>query len=147
MQGHYSLTWPEISEIEQAIRDFAALGLKVMITELDVDVLPSKSTAGVADISRREKSDSALNPYVTGLPAEVQLQLANRYAGLFELFLRHRKDITRVTFWGLDDGQSWLNYYPIRGRTNHPLLFGRDLRPKPAFIAVLNAGRKYPASH
>ena len=62
MQGHYGLKWPEGAMVEQAIRDFTALGLKVMITELDVDVLPSRRGVGVAEISRSEKADPALNP-------------------------------------------------------------------------------------
>ena len=142
MQCHLGLKSPEIGEVDQAIRDFAALGLKVMITELDVDVLPSKGDVGVADISRVEKSDPKLDPYTSGLPDEVQRQLAERYAGLFSLFLQHRENITRVTFWGLDDGHTWLNHFPIRGRTNHPLLINRDLLPKPAFFSVLKVGKQ-----
>ena len=82
-----------------------------------------------------------MNPYTAGLPEEIQVKLANRYRDLFALYLRHREAITRVTFWGLDDGQSWLNNFPIRGRTNHPLLFDRALKPKPAFFAVLRSER------
>ena len=141
MQGHYSLAHPPSAEVDAAIRDFAELGLKVMITELDVSVLPSRGNPGVADVSRREAAAPELNPYVDGLPAEVQQQLADRYASLFEVFLRNRKHLTRVTFWGLDDGSSWLNNFPIRRRTNHPLLFDRKLAPKPAFNAVLKVAR------
>ena len=141
MQGHYQIEDPSVAEVEQAILDFAALGLKVMVTELDVDVLPSRGNAGVADIARREEYEAALNPYVDGLPEAEQARLAQRYADLFEVFLKHRQHITRVTLWGLDDGQSWLNNFPVRGRTNHPLLFDRLLNPKPAFQAVLDAAR------
>lgn len=139
MQGHYQIKDPSVAEIEQAILDFAALGLKVMVTELDVDVLPSRGAVGVADIARREEYEAALNPYVDGLPEAEQTRLAQRYADLFAVFLKHRRHITRVTLWGLDDGQTWLNNFPIRGRTNHPLLFDRLLNPKPAFQAVLEA--------
>lgn len=142
MQCHLGLKFPEIAEVDLAIRDFAALGLKVMITELDVDVLPSKGDIGIADISRVEESDPMLDPHANGLPDEVQRQLTERYAALFRVFIQHRKNITRVTFWGLDDGHSWLNNFPIRGRTNHPLLINRELLPKPAFFAVLQAGKR-----
>lgn len=71
----------------------------------------------------------------------MQQQLAERYEAFFKVFLQHRDDITRVTFWGLDDGQSWLNSFPIRGRTNHPLLFDREQHPKPVFFGVLEAGK------
>ena len=141
-QGHYSLGGPPVAEVEQTIKDFSALGLKVMVTELDVDVLPSRGYSGVADISRRESADPALNPYTNGLPDDMQQKLAQRYGELFDVFLRHRKDITRVTFWGLHDGQSWLNHFPIPGRTNHALLINRDLLPKPAFFEILKKGRE-----
>lgn len=141
-QSHFQLAHPPISEVEKTIKDFSALGLKVMITELDVDVLPSRGNAGIADINRREQGDDLLNPYTKGLPDEVQKKLAKRYADLFEVYLRHRKSITRVTFWGLDDGTSWLNGFPIRGRTNHPLLIDRELKPKPAFFTLLRLGGK-----
>ena len=137
LQGHYYLDHPSSAAIEQTIKDFAALGLKVMITELDVDVLPSRGNTNIADISRREQADPGLDPYTAGLPKDVQEKLARRYSDLFQVFLRQRKHIGRVTFWGLNDGQSWLNNFPIHGRTNHPLLLDRELLPKPAFFAVL----------
>ena len=93
-----------------------------MITELDVDVLPHTPGA---------------NPFVDGLPDSLQQALARRYAELFTSYLRHRETVTRVTFWGVTDRDSWLNNFPARGRTNYPLLFGRDGRPKPAFLAVV----------
>lgn len=141
IQGHYSLAYPPIAEVERTITDFAALGLKVMITELDVDVLPSRGPAGIADVVRRENADSALNPYANGLPEAVETRLAERYAELFGVFLRHRQQVTRVTFWGLHDGRSWLNSFPVAGRTNYPLLINRELKPKPAFFAVLKTGQ------
>lgn len=142
IQGHYGIEHPPAAVVEQTIKDFAALGLKVMITELDVDVLPARGPAGNADVGRRERGGAAANPYTEGLPDEIQQKLARRYADLFEVFLRHRKSVTRVTFWGLDDGHSWLNHFPVRGRTNHPLLFDRQLNPKPAFTAVLQQAAK-----
>jgi endo-1,4-beta-xylanase len=47
--------------------------------------------------------------------------------------------VTRITFWGIHDGLSWLNDFPVRGRTNHALLFDRQLQPKPAYQVVLDA--------
>jgi len=44
-----------------------------------------------------------------------------------------------VTLWGATDGDTWLNNFPVRGRTNHPLLFDRQLRPKPALESVIRA--------
>ena len=140
-QSHFHLERPSLAAVDQTLSALAGLGLKVMVTELDVDVLPSRGNPGIADISQRQTGDATMNPYTAGLPEEIQVKLANRYRDLFALYLRHREVITRVTFWGLDDGQSWLNNFPIRGRTNHPLMFDRALKPKPAFFAVLRSER------
>jgi endo-1,4-beta-xylanase len=140
-QSHLHIDGPPVREIENTIRDFAALGLKVSITELDMDVLPGSGPTGNADITRRENASDAINPYSKGFPQEMQEKLAQRYAGIFEVYVRNSKAIERVTFWGLDDGHTWLNGFPVRGRTNHPLLIDRDLKPKPAFFAVLKTAK------
>jgi endo-1,4-beta-xylanase len=143
MQGHWGLNYPKTEYVEAAIDSFAALGVKVMITELDVDVLPVTKEGQVigqvlADPQfQLEEFEAFLDPYRDGLPEAVQQQLAARYAELFGIFWRKRDRLDRVTLWGVHDGMSWKNGYPVPGRTNYPLLFGRDLRPKPAFDAVL----------
>jgi endo-1,4-beta-xylanase len=73
---------------------------------------------------------------------EVERQLEARYAELFGVLLKHREAVTRVTFWGVTDGNSWLNDWPIEGRTSYPLLFDRAGKPKPAFHSVLALGQK-----
>jgi endo-1,4-beta-xylanase len=110
LQGHYSLEHPTVGEIGQTIEVFAKLGLKVMITELDVDVLPTPGPGG-ADVSMRFGADPKHNPYTNGLPTEIERRLADRYAELFGTFLKHRDAITRVTFWGVSDRSSWLNQF------------------------------------
>jgi endo-1,4-beta-xylanase len=126
-QGHWRLESPTTAEIDQTISELRATGLKVMITELDVNLLPPAGppTPG-------QPPSPAANPYVTGLPDDVQQALARRYADAFRVMLTHRDDIARVTFWGVSDGDSWLN----RGRMNHPLLWDRQRQPKPAFDEV-----------
>ena len=83
-----------------------------------------------------------MNPYANGLPDSVQAQITKGYEDLFRLFLKHSDKISRVTFWGVNDGQSWLNDWPIRGRTNYPLLFDRQFKPKPAFYKVIEVKTK-----
>ncbi|HCL06330.1 MAG TPA: 1,4-beta-xylanase, partial [Chitinophagaceae bacterium] len=90
-----------------------------------------------ADVNQRVASNPALNPYKEGLPDSVQQQLATDYENLFKLFLKHKDKVTRITFWGVNDGQSWLNDWPVRGRTNYPLLFDREFNAKPAFYKVI----------
>src|SRR5581483_2879081 len=142
IQEHVSLDWPALKDVDEAITEFGKLGLKVMITELDVNVLPDRHhAAGNADITRTESAEAILNPYVQGLPDDVQQRLASRYAALFSTYLKHPGVVTRVTLWGVTDGDSLLNNYPIKGRTNYPLLFDRESRPKPAFRAVIDAAK------
>ncbi|ARA95075.1 1,4-beta-xylanase [Rhodothermaceae bacterium RA] len=142
MQGHYALTYPTLEELETSITTFAGLGVDVMITELDVAVLPRPSEYWGADVSRREELRAELDPYREAFPDSMQQALADRYAGFFEVFLRQQEALTRVTFWGVTDGDSWLNNWPIRGRTSYPLLFDRAYRPKPAFFAVVATARE-----
>lgn len=144
IQGHWGLNYPKNEYIEAAIDTFAALGVKVMITELDVDVLPvTKEGQLIGKIMsdpqwQLEEFKTFLDPYQKGFPAGVEKQLADRYAELFGIFYRKRDKIDRVTLWGLHDGMSWKNNYPVPGRTNYPLLYHRDKTPKPALDAILN---------
>ena len=137
LQGHYRMDWPSLEQLDATIGAFEQLGIKVMITELDVDVLPPATEYRGADISLNLPLQAKLNPYANGLPDSVQEALAKRYADLFGVFLKHRGNLTRVNFWGVTDGQSWLNNWPVGGRTSYPLLFDRNGQPKPAFDAVI----------
>ena len=137
LQDHVKLDWPTTNQLEETISAFAALGVKVMITELDVDVNPTSQRNHSADVAAVAQQAADLNLYAKGLPEAKQKQLAARYAELFNVYVRHRADISRVTFWGVTDGDSWLN---MRGRVNYPLLFDRQGRPKPAFDSVISQG-------
>jgi endo-1,4-beta-xylanase len=133
LQDHVKMDWPTVAQEDATISDFAKLGVKVMITELDVDLLSRNRSADIAEVQRQ----AAANIYTNGLPDSVQQALARRYADLFSVFLKHRTEISLVTFWGATDGDSWLN----RGRMNYPLLFDRQWQTKPAFDAVIQIAR------
>ena len=137
LQGHDKMDWPTVEQQDKTISAFASLGIKVSITELDIDVLPRPAPGNSADISQDFELRARLNPYPQGLPGPVQEALAKRYAELFTVFQKHREEIDRVTFWGVTDGDSWLNDWPVRGRTSYPLLFDRAGQTKPAFNAVI----------
>lgn len=141
LQGHDKMEWPTVEQQDATILAFQQLGIKVNITELDVDVLPPDSQQTSADVSLSVAAQAKLNPYAAGLPEPVQQALARRYADLFAVFCKYRGTITRITFWGVSDGDSWLNNWPVRGRTSYPLLFDRKGQPKLAFNAVVNARR------
>ena len=148
IQEHVRLDWPPTQLISDAITAFSQLGVKVSITELDVDVLPEAFRGNGADVSINVAQRAELNPYPNGLPDSVQAALARRYADLFAVYIKHRAEMERVTLWGVEDGDSWLNNWPVRGRTNYPLLFDREGQPKPAYTAVLQTARQMNmASH
>lgn len=145
MQGHHNMTWPTLAAEDSTISAFAELGVQVAITELDIDVLPRVTRGNTAEISARADADACncrLNPYVAGMPDSMQQALAERYAQFFDLYARRSDVVRRVTFWGVSDNDSWLNDFPMYGRTNHPLLFGWRGEPKPAFHAVIGAARR-----
>jgi endo-1,4-beta-xylanase len=135
IQGHWHTGKLQLKDIEESIIAYAALGLKVMITELDLEVLPRDFQG--ADINTHVASNPTLNPFVNGIPDSVLKQQAKDYENLFKLFLKHKDKIVRVTFWGVNDGQSWLNNWPVRGRTNYPLLFDRSFNAKPSYSAIM----------
>ena len=145
MQGHWGLENPSIAQIEESIVAFSKLG-KVMITELDIDVLPNPSNRNGADIDATFEFDEKYNVYTDGLPDSVQQKLTQRYADIFALFRKHSDKISRVTFWGVTDANSWLNDWPIKGRTSYPLLFDRNYQPKPALDAIIKSVSKNPST-
>jgi endo-1,4-beta-xylanase len=136
MQCHIGLDYPDWQQFEDSIKAYVDLGLEIHVTELDIDVLQSRNTG--ADVSAaREASSAAADPYKGGLPAQVELALADRYDQFFRLMLKYRKNVKRVTTWGSHDGMSWKNDFPVRGRTNYPLLFDRQLKPKVAHSRLM----------
>lgn len=137
MQAHWGFGYPSLDEIDAMFRDLNRLGVKLMITELDINVLPNPQSNIGADVNVRFQDRPEFNPYPNGLPEEIEQKFTKRYAEIFELFYKHRDSLDRVTFWGVDDGQSWLSYWPIAGRTNYPLLFDRKFQPKPAYGEVI----------
>src|SRR5690606_25608038 len=148
IQGHWGVNFPKTEYIEAAIDAYAAAGVKVMITELDIDDLPLTEEGQIIGMGmaheqfQLEEFKEFLDPYRNGLPKDVEQQLAKRYEELFRIFYNKRDKIHRVTLWGVHDPMSWKNDYPIPNRTNYTLLFDRNYQPKPAFNAVLKVPAK-----
>ena len=130
MQSHLGLSYPSLSDYEATMDSLAACGVKIGITELDVSVLPNPWDFSGAEISQSFEYEERMNPYKEGLPKEIEKQLEDRYIALFSLYKKHEKDILRVNLWGVGDGDSWLNGFPIKGRTNYPLLFDRQYKAR-----------------
>jgi endo-1,4-beta-xylanase len=141
MQAHCTLTYPTITDEEASIEAFCRLGVKVMITELDVSVLPNPFENNTADVNQSAEYKEKLNPYRKGLPDSANQALTNRYLDLYNLFLRHKDCVSRVTVWGVSDKGSWKNNFPVWGRTDYPLLFDRNNQPKPVVEVLIEAGK------
>lgn len=131
MQSHNGYDYPDYTEYEKSIEAFAAEGVKVMLTELDMNMLPNPHGFSGADISQNFELQKKYNPYVDGLDKKAQKLFNQRYLDLFRIIERHKDVISRVTFWGTTDESSWLNGWPIQGRTNYPLLIDRNCQLKP----------------
>ncbi len=142
IQGHWRINGLPLEDIENSIIEFSALGLKVSFTELDITVLPNPWDLKGADVNQNFEGSPYMNPYPQGLPDSMQIKLAKCYEDLFKIFIKHQDKIERITFWGVNDGQSWLNGWPIKNRTNYPLLFDRNFKPKLAFEKVMALTQK-----
>lgn len=136
LQGHVGLDFPDLSEFERSIVSYAEQGMRVHITELEVDVLPVAWEHIGAEISDEFEYSDELNPYADKLPSDIEARLTARYVEVFEMLLRHRDKIDRVSTWGTYDAESWKNDFPVKGRTNYPLLFDRQRKPKNAYHAL-----------
>ena len=137
MQSHVAFDTP-LDEYEKTIEALEAADCKVMITELDLSVLPWPNGNQGAEISNNFEYAKAMDPYQDGLPEEKAQEQADFFAKLFSIYLRHADAIERVNFWGISDGDSWKNDWPIKGRTDYPLAFDRNLQPK-KFVEVIKA--------
>ena len=144
IQAHWDLHFPSIQEIEKTIIELAATGVDVMITELDITVIPNPyELAGIArEEFKKFEGDKKWDPYQSGIPENVQKKLTKRYKDIFELFVKHHDKISRVTFWGTTDKYTWRNQNPINNRADYPLLFDREYKKKPAYYGLLDIDLK-----
>jgi len=143
MQCHVMLDYPSIEEFENSIIAFAETGVNVMITEMDMTVLPNPEKNDGANVDTSYEYQSKMNPYTEGLPGSVNIQWTNRMLDFFKLFLKHQEVITRVTMWGVTDKDSWRNNWPMHGRADYPLLFDRNYQKKPVIDSIINTVQKY----
>ena len=139
MQGHIGMDGPSLEDYEAAITAYAKAGVKVMITELDMSILPSPRRGDIgADIATNFEYRKEINPYSDGVvPQEKQEEWDARMVDFFRLFLKHSGDMRRVTLWGVSDRGSWKNNFPVRGRTDYPLLFDRNYQPKSVVAKII----------
>ncbi len=135
MQGHMGMDWPKVNEFEKSMLAFANTGLEVMITEWDMSALPYVSSS--ANISDTVAYQQMLNPFPDGLPDSISHVWNARMREFFDLFCKHSNIVKRVTCWGVTDGDSWKNDFPVKGRVDYALLFDRNYQPKPFLKELL----------
>lgn len=120
LQGHWNINYPPDNDITEALNKYKSLGIDIHITEMDVSVYPNNSDPKTA--------------YTT----IVESNLNYAYSRFFKILRQYKADIGNVTFWGLTDGHSWLNNWPVQGRDNYPLLFDRSYVPKKAYFSIID---------
>ncbi len=123
LQMHINIDYPPVSEIEKTIELYGSLGLKVIVTEMEISMY--------AD---REQNEGKFEPRKK-YTAELLEKQADRYEEIFECFKKEARAgiLKDVVLWGITDRMSWKNNFPVPGRTDAPLLFDGEGKPKPAF--------------
>ena len=122
-QTHVSVSSPSFDDEDRTLTELETLGLPIHITELDVNGAQGGQRSNSADIANNGSTTQG------GLVDDANQRLADQYANLFRVFLKH-KSVKMVTLWGVNDGVSW--------RANgKPLLFDGNDQPKPAFDAAI----------
>lgn len=121
LQFHIGIYHPNLDDIKASIEEYASLGLKLRVSELDVSMYHPGD----------EEPELALTPELLKKQADV-------YDEIFKIFRYYSKHIDAVTFWGVTDADSWLNYFPVKGRRNYPLLFDDNGQPKEAFYRIMD---------
>jgi endo-1,4-beta-xylanase len=128
LQAHWAVNEPSREQLDATLTEFAALNLNLQITELDISIYPKEHNA-------RERIAS---DYDTAYTSDKEKQQVEAYAMCFELFRKHKKSITGITFWNVSDRYSWLDHFPVRDRKDYPLLFDKNLKPKKAYQKVVS---------
>jgi endo-1,4-beta-xylanase len=142
LQGHLGMDGPSLDEYEETIKAYTDAGVKVMVTEFDISILPAPRRGIGADLATDEAYRNEIDPYREGVPEEVMSVWTNRMLDFFKLFLKYEGKVSRVTMWGVSDGVSWKNGFPVRGRTDYPLLFDRNHQAKPVVDEIIKAAKK-----
>ena len=126
MQGHYNIyDNPVIEDFETAIKMYLELVDDLQITEFDIRI--NEEAGGSLMFSRGEGQEYT---------EELQKMQQDKYAQLFEVLRKYRKNISCVTFWNVCDRDSWL------GANNFPLLFDKDNQRKPVYYTVRDFEKK-----
>jgi endo-1,4-beta-xylanase len=139
-QAHMHMNSPTLEATETSFQKLKAVGVKILITEWDISILPSPYDG--ANISASFKYSKEMDPYREAIPDSVQQKWNKRVLDMFGLFLKYHDVVNRVTVWGLTDNTTWLNNFPIRGRKDYPVLFDRNNQRKPVVDEMIKLAEK-----
>lgn len=139
-QAHMHMDSPTLDATETSFKKLNAAGVKILITEWDISILPSPYSG--ANISTNFNYSRELDPYREAVPDSVQQKWNKRVLDMFGLFLKYNDAVDRVTVWGLNDAVSWLNNFPIHGRKDYPVLFDRNNQRKSVVDEMIKMANK-----
>jgi len=140
-QSHMHLNTPTLEATETSYKKLKDAGVHILITEWDISVLPSPYNG--ANVSANFGYSKEMDPYREGVPDSIQQKWNKRILDMFELFLKYDDVVDRITVWGLNDAETWLNGFPIRGRKDYPLLFDRNNKRKPVVDEMIKMATRY----
>ena len=150
MQGHMILEdnndGKYFKEYDHSIRTIAATGVPTFFSELDISVLPNPYGFSGANVSDMFAYRPEMDPYKNGITKEKEAELGQFWVDFYKMLIPHRNDVLRVTFWCLNDGNSWRNDFPIKGRTDYATIFDRQSQPKPFIQEMINLVKPQCAS-
>jgi endo-1,4-beta-xylanase len=112
LQGHWAINEPSEEELNNTIKKFADLGLKIQVTELDISVYAKEHNA-----RERKQKTPIQNSLLIKRTAQIEM-----YKRCFKVFEKYKKSLTSVTFWNISDRSSWLDNFPVSGRKDYPLI-------------------------
>jgi endo-1,4-beta-xylanase len=144
-QAHMHMDSPTLDATETSFKKLNAAGVKILITEWDISILPSPYSG--ANISTNFTYSREMDPYREAVPDSVQQKWNKRVLDMFGLFLKYNGIVNRVTVWGLNDAVSWLNNFPIHGRKDYPVLFDRNNQRKSVVDEMIKMAKNYKEIH
>jgi endo-1,4-beta-xylanase len=131
LQGHWAINEPSEGQLDSTIQQFANLGLKVQITELDISVYPKEHNA------RERRPEDAYDQFTQ----ERENKQIEEYKTCFTAFKKYRNILSGVTFWNISDRNSWLDNFPVKNRKDYPLLFDQNGKPKRVYYEVVKIAK------
>ncbi len=123
LHGHWNIDYPDECTLRTAIEDYAALGLDIEITQLDISAY------------KREEEENDME----SIPEERELAQAHQYRTIFRIASDYPA-VKNITTWGIADNVHWIGHSPARTKSNRALLFNPDFSAKPLVHVLIDMG-------